>query len=80
MQRVLKPNGKVVILDWCKDYFFCQILDIILKIFDPGYQQCYTQDEFHRFLTSANFVVSRATKFRFGVFWGLMVATASLEE
>jgi ubiquinone/menaquinone biosynthesis C-methylase UbiE len=80
MQRVLKPNGKVVILDWCKDYLFCQILDIILKIVDPAHQQCYTQDEFYHFLTSANFVVSRGTKFRFGVFWGLMVATASLQE
>ncbi|MBD2519025.1 methyltransferase domain-containing protein [Nostoc sp. FACHB-973] len=75
MKRVLKPNGKIVILDWCKDYLFCQILDIILKIFDPAHQQCYTQDEFHRLLTCANFVVSRATKVRFGVFWGLMVAT-----
>jgi ubiquinone/menaquinone biosynthesis C-methylase UbiE len=80
MQRVLKPNGKVVILDWCKDYLFCQILDIILKIVDPAHQQCYTQDEFYHFLTSANFVVSRGTKFRFGVFWGLMVATASVPE
>ncbi|MBD2412201.1 methyltransferase domain-containing protein [Nostoc calcicola FACHB-3891] len=75
MQRVLKPNGKVVILDWCKDYLFCRILDLILKIIDPGHRQCYTQDEFHRFLTSANFIVSRGTKVRFGVFWGLMVAT-----
>lgn len=75
MQRVLKPNGKVVILDWCKDYLFCQILDIILKIFDPAHQQCYTQNEFHHFLTSANFVVSRATKVRLGIFWGVMVAT-----
>jgi ubiquinone/menaquinone biosynthesis C-methylase UbiE len=79
MKRVLKSDGKVVILDWCKDYFFCQILDITLKIFDPAHQQCYTQDEFHHLLTSANFAVSRATKVRFGVFWGLMAATASLK-
>ncbi|MBD2679398.1 MULTISPECIES: class I SAM-dependent methyltransferase [Nostoc] len=78
MKRVLKPNGKVVILDWCKDYLFCQILDIILKIFDPAHQQCYTQEEFHSFLTCANFVISRATKVRFGLFWGLMVATAQV--
>jgi len=80
MKRVLKPNGKVVILDWCKDYLFCKILDIILKIFDPAHQQCYTQKEFHSFLTSANFVISRATKVRFGLFWGLMVATAQVGE
>ncbi len=80
MKRVLKPDGKVVIIDWCKDYFFCKVLDITLKIFDPAYQQCYTQNEFHGLLTSANFTVSRATKVRFGFFWGLMVATASLQD
>jgi len=79
MRRVLKPDGKVVILDWCKDYLFCKILDITLKIFDSAHQQCYTQKEFHHLLTSANFTVSQATKVRVGVFWGLMIATASLK-
>ncbi|MBG1266015.1 class I SAM-dependent methyltransferase [Nostoc sp. WHI] len=80
MKRVIKPNGKVIIIDWCKDYFFCKILDITLKIFDPAYQQCYTQNEFHGLLTSANFTVCHAIKVRFGVFWGLMVATVSLQD
>ncbi len=79
MRRVLKPDGKVIILDWCRDYLTCKICDLILKVFDPAHQQCYTQNEFHRLLEEANFVVSRATKIRFGVVWGLMVATASLK-
>lgn len=76
MKRVLKPDGNVIILDWCKDYFFCKILDLVLKIFDPAYQQCYTQTEFHQFLKSAGFEIQRATKTRFGILWGLMIATA----
>jgi ubiquinone/menaquinone biosynthesis C-methylase UbiE len=79
MRRVLKPDGKVIILDWCRDYLTCKICDAILKVFDPAHKQCYTQNEFHHFLEDANFVVSRATKIRFGVVWGLMVATASLK-
>ncbi|MBW4643235.1 MAG: methyltransferase domain-containing protein [Goleter apudmare HA4340-LM2] len=75
MRRVLKPDGKVVILDWCRDYFLCKVCDIVLKIFDPAHKQCYTQDEFHNLLTSANFQVTRATKVRFGFVWGLMIAT-----
>ncbi|PHJ67317.1 methyltransferase type 11 [Nostoc linckia z18] len=77
MKRVLKPDGKLVILDWCRDYLVCQICDIILKIFDPVYKQCYSQAEFHELLTSAGFNICRATKIRFGLIWGLMVATAS---
>ncbi|QLE39683.1 class I SAM-dependent methyltransferase [Nostoc sp. C052] len=79
MRRVLKPDGKVVILDWCKDYLICKIFDLVLKIFDPAHKQCYTQNEFHRFLQDENFVVCRATKIRFGVVWGLMIATAKLK-
>lgn len=77
MKRVLKPDGTVIILDWCKDYFLCKILDLVLKIFDPVYQQCYTQAKFHYLLKSAGFEICRATKNRFGILWGLMIATAT---
>lgn len=80
MKRVLKPEGKVVILDWCKDYFFWKIGDIVLKLFDPAYKQCYTQDEFHHFLAATNFTICRATRVRLDIVWGLMVATATPES
>jgi len=79
MKRVLKPDGTVVILDWCKDYLLCRLCDILLKVFDPAYKQCYTQAEFHHLLERAGFSISRATKVRFGLVWGLMVATATPE-
>lgn len=77
MKRVLKPNGKIMILDWCKDYLLCRICDLILKVTDPAHQQCYTQAELHGFLTASGFDITRAAKVRFGLVWGLMVATAS---
>ena len=75
MKRVLKPNGKVIILDWNKDYPVCRICDWLLQIFDPAHQQCYTQEELHKLLISAEFKIHRATKVRFGVIWGLMAVT-----
>jgi ubiquinone/menaquinone biosynthesis C-methylase UbiE len=80
MKRVLKPDGTMVILDWCRDYLLCQICDIVLKLFDPAYQQCYNQKEFHSLLASAHLDVRRATRVRFGILWGLMVATATPTE
>ncbi|BAY58343.1 hypothetical protein NIES2135_52160 [Leptolyngbya boryana NIES-2135] len=77
MKRVLKPNGKIMILDWCKDYLLCRICDLILKVTDPAHQQCYTQAELHGFLKALGFDITRATKVRFGLVWGMMVATAS---
>ncbi len=38
MRRVLKPDGKGIILDWCKDYLLCRICDVVLKLFNPAYQ------------------------------------------
>lgn len=77
MKRVLKPDGKVIILDWCKDYLLCRLCDLLLRVIDPAHNQCYTQAEFHRLLTTARFDIQRSTKFRFGVVWGLMVVTAT---
>lgn len=76
MQRVLKPNGTVIILDWCKDYLLCRVCDIVLQFFDPAYKQCYAQNEFHTLLKTAQFDIGRATRVRFGIVWGLMVAEA----
>jgi ubiquinone/menaquinone biosynthesis C-methylase UbiE len=80
VKRVLRPNGKVVILDWCKDFLFCRVLDIALKWTDPAHQQCYTQRELHNFLTSSGFNINASAKVRFGMVWGLMVATAVLQQ
>ena len=76
MRRVLKPGGSAVILDWCKDYLVCRLLDLVLKLIEPAYQRCYTQQEFHRLLAAGQFEVQSARRVRFGPVWGLMIATA----
>ena len=76
MKRVLKPGGKLIILDWCKDFLLCRLCDAALKVFDPAHKQCYTQQEFHNFLSSSQLNIQTAKKLRFGLIWGLMVATA----
>ncbi|MGK7922474.1 MAG: class I SAM-dependent methyltransferase [Trichodesmium sp.] len=76
MKRVLKSDGKLIILDWNKDYFVCRICDWLLKLFDPAHQQCYTQAELHQLLISAEFKLHSATKFRLGFLWGMMAVTA----
>ncbi|MGF1482547.1 MAG: class I SAM-dependent methyltransferase [Cyanophyceae cyanobacterium] len=74
IKRVLKPGGRAIVLDWCRDYFICQLCDFWLRLVDPAHRQCYTQAELHALLTAASFEICRHTRFRFGVVWGLMVA------
>lgn len=76
MKRVLKSNGQIVILDWCRDYWLCRVCDFWLTLIDPAHRQCYTQAEFHAQLESAGFEITRSTRVKLGWLWGLMVATA----
>lgn len=76
MKRVLKPQGKLIILDWCRDYFLLKIVDTWLKLTDSAHQQCYTQAELDRMLSTANFNVIKQDKIRFGIIWELMAVTA----
>lgn len=78
MRRVLKPDGKLVLLDWCRDGWFCQLCDFILKWIDPAHKQCYTQKELHDLLTSAHFQIDRSTRVRLSLIWELMAVEARI--
>jgi ubiquinone/menaquinone biosynthesis C-methylase UbiE len=76
MQRVLKPDGKLLLLDWCRDSWLCRIYDWVLQWLDPAHRQCYTQAELHHLLISTQFKIGRSQKVRFGWLWELMVVEA----
>jgi len=77
MKRVLKPTGKVIIMDWCRDFWFCKVLDLVLKLSDPAYTTCYNQRELHSFLRKSGFQVTREERIRPHFLWGLMMATGT---
>ncbi|MBI4115170.1 MAG: methyltransferase domain-containing protein [Candidatus Omnitrophica bacterium] len=76
MKRVLKTDGKLIILDWCRDYLICRLCDLCLKIFDSTHKQCYTQRELRAFLTDVEFHVVREQRFKTNLIWGMMIAEA----
>ncbi|MBD2464151.1 methyltransferase domain-containing protein [Oscillatoria sp. FACHB-1407] len=76
MQRVLKPDGRLLLLDWCRDSWTCQLCDRVLQWLDPAHKQCYTQAELHHLLTSNQFHIVRSQKVRFGLIWELMAVEA----
>lgn len=80
MRRVLNTDGRVTILDWCRDYLFCHFLDWIVPWIDPAHRRTYTQAELHQFLTDAGFTIERAQRKRFGFVWGLMIVTARPQQ
>ncbi len=80
MKRVLKSGGRLIILDWCRDYLFCQLCDLFLKVFDPAHKYCYRQHELNHFLVNAELRILSERKFRLSFIWGMMIAEAVKER
>ena len=75
-RRVLRPTGRLVLLDWCRDFWTCRVMDAVLQYIDPAYEGCYTLDELTALLEHASLAVPKAFRYRFDLVWGMMVVTA----
>lgn len=80
MQQVLNPGGRIIILDWCRDFFVCQVCDLILGWVDPAHRQCYTEAELDALLIAAGYQIRRTQRLRFGLIWGLMAVEVTLKQ
>ncbi len=74
--RVLQPGGRLVLLDWCRDYWTCRVMDAVLRWIDPAYRHCYTLGEMTALVESTSLVVRRSFRYRFDGIWGMMVVDA----
>jgi len=75
-RRVLRPNGRLIVLDWCRDFWTCRIMDAVLQYIDPAHETCYTLDELTTLLARTSFGVSDTCRYRFDLVWGMMVVIA----
>ncbi len=75
MARVTRPGGRVVVLDWCRDFWLCQLCDVVLRRLDPAHHACYTQRELHACFAQAGLHVAAAQRLRVQTIWGIMVTT-----
>lgn len=74
--RVLRPGGRFVLLDWCRDYWTCRLMDALLRRVDPAHYRCYSLGETTSLLGAAGFHVHSTFRYRFDVVWGMMVVEA----
>ena len=74
MRRVLKPDGRLVITDWCDDYLACKVCDLVLRLVDRGHFRTYGRSRCRQMMTDAGFAQVRVDTFRMNWIWGFMTA------
>lgn len=78
-KRVLKPNGHLVITDWCDDYLTCRICDIFLRLVNRAHFRTYSVSECQRMLQGEGLANVSIEKYKIDWLWGMMTATAIKE-
>lgn len=77
IHRVLNPSGRVVVTDWCDDYFACRVCDRFLRVFSRAHVRTYGSEECRELLMEGGFASIDVERYRINWLWGLMTATAS---
>ena len=74
--RVLKPQGRIVITDWCDDYVACKICDLFLRMFNRAHFKTYRKDACERLLRDTGYGNVRIERYKINWLWGMMTAKA----
>ncbi|OFV97976.1 MAG: hypothetical protein A3H28_07300 [Acidobacteria bacterium RIFCSPLOWO2_02_FULL_61_28] len=80
--RVLRPDGSLVLADWCCDYPANKLGQWALRVADRtgihryGLQRCYGMEECAELLTAAGFQIEMGRCFEVNWGWGVMVYRA----
>lgn len=72
MRRVLTPSGRIVITDWCRDYWTMRLLDGYLRVFDRGHYRTWGADALRDGVARAGWPSVTVERYRIDAFWGLM--------
>lgn len=80
MVRVLKPGGKMCIVDWCREYPQVLAMSAASRIFGKQYRTILTREELRALMERAGLNVMDVSKFKATWFWGLMCLVARRES
>jgi ubiquinone/menaquinone biosynthesis C-methylase UbiE len=72
-RRCLAPTGKLILVDWCDDFWTCKLCSRWLRLTDPAFFCTYTLRAGRQMLVDAGFDVVHAERFKVSWLWGMML-------
>ncbi len=76
IRRVISPSGNLVITDWCRDYFWMKLINLLLPRTRHAHVHTFSTRELEHSLSHAGFQVIGKSRKKIDWFWGLMTIHA----
>ncbi|MBI4236978.1 MAG: class I SAM-dependent methyltransferase [Deltaproteobacteria bacterium] len=70
--RVVRPGGRVVVLDWCRDFLFAQLYHLMRKVFFPQHYRVYHLAEMQQLMRDAGLTPADYRQFTVLGMWKMM--------
>lgn len=77
MLRVLQPNGRLIITDWCNDFLACRICDRLLRVFNRAHLRIHDTAKCRLLVETAGFENVEVDRYKINWLWGMMTARGS---
>lgn len=74
--RILRPQGRIVITDWCDDYIACRVCNLFLRLWNRAHFKTYRLRTCERLLRDTGFTHVQIERYKINWLWGLMTAKA----
>lgn len=71
-QRILRPGGQLVVVDWCRDFWHCRLAHGWYRLTDRTYVRMYRLGEVASLLAQAGFAADGARRFVAFPAYGMM--------
>lgn len=80
MSRVLRPGGRLVVTDWCDDFWACRLCDLYLRLTSRTHVRTYRLHECARMLAMPGHTLVGIDRYKIDWLWGMMTATVIKDE
>jgi len=70
---VLRPGGRLILLDWCDDYWACKMCSLWSRFTDKDFNRTYSLKACVELVEEHGFEIDRSRRFRINFPWGLLL-------